>query len=465
MPPVLQVPSRVPSRRTLVTARARRARSVQRSAAVATVALAVAVGASALASPASGATTTIFSAPSTAVLVPQDVAEARIAQRVAEVAGGGGLGTHYSIEVADAESGQGIYAYKPRYARVPASNTKLFTAVSALTVLTAQQRFATTVQRSGRSARVTFVSGGDPRLSNKKVKALAAQTAAALRAKRVAASHGERRVKVRLDDTVFAGKARNPQWRSRYSTSIIQPVRGTTRKALRSTDSAASAARYFAKRLDKALPGRWKVSFKGRAAAPGKAKIVATVSSATVGTLVRRMLTYSDNQVAEVLSRDVAVASGLRATFAGGARATTRAVRAFGVDLTGSTLADGSGLSPANLVTTRTIISLLRQVAASPDPAVRSILYAGELPLAGLTGTLATTAGRFTGAGSRCAIGAVTAKTGSLEREKALSGYTVGADGRLKVFSILVGGLTTSAQRARALTDIDRVAAAIHGCS
>jgi len=417
-----------------------------------------------LVAPSDAAAATIFTAAATkGATVAQEQADARIARRIATIVGAGGLGTHYSIQVVDAESGSAVYSHKTTTARVPASNTKLFTAVSALTVLTPTKRFATTVKRSGGSSRVTFVSGGDPRMSNARLRSLAAQTAARLRARPVAIAHGKHKVTVRLDDAIFAGATRSSTWRSRYSTSIVQPVRGTTRTAVRSTDSSASAAAYFAKQLDKALPSSWKVTYKGRASST-KGKVVATVQSSTVRTLVKRMLTNSDNQVAEVLSRDVAVASGVHATFAGGAKATTRAVRGLGIDMTGSVLADGSGLSPANRLTTRTVVSLLEHVATSSDPAVRAILYSGELPLAGLTGTLSTAAGRFTTPNARCAIGAVTAKTGSLEKEKALSGYTIGADGRLKIFSILVGGLTTSAKRSRALLVIDKVTAAVHGC-
>jgi len=397
----------------------------------------------------------------------ESIVSTTIRADVARLVDKGGLGAAASVRITDVESGRTIYSSKPGTPRIAASTTKLFTATAALSSLGTETRFPTVVERSGRSRTVTFVSGGDPRLTARRVRALARQSAAALAAKQPARTKlkGKLRrvVYVRLDDSVFAGPTKLGTWRKGgYGLGTIQPVRGTARANVRTTDSAASAARYFAKRLDKSLGAGWVVRYRGARTAPPKGRVVARVESETVHALVKRMLLVSDNQVAEVLSRHVARSEGLRPTFAGGARGTTKVVRRLGVDLGRTVLADGSGLSPANRITPAAVVSLLRVTAQPERTELRAILYEDwSLPLAGRTGTLLY---RFTGK-ARCAQGAVVAKTGTLDRETALSGYTVGEDGRLKAFSVISNRLTTAKSRDRARATADRIAATVHGCA
>ena len=392
---------------------------------------------------------------------------ATIKADVAKLVDKGGLGAAASVRITDVASGRTIYSSKPGTPRIAASTTKLFTGAAALSSLGTEKTFPTTVERSGRSRTVTFVSGGDPRMTNAKLKQLARQTAAALKAKQPARTKlkGKLRkvVYVRIDDSVFAGPTKLSTWRQGgYGLGTIQPVRGTARTTVRKTDSAASAARYFAKRLDKSLGSGWVVRYKGVKAAPPKGRVVARVESETVHALVKRMLLVSDNQVAEVLSRHVARSEGYRPTFAGGVKGTTKVMRRLGVDLGRTVLADGSGLSTGNRITPAAVVSLLR-VAAQPERAeLRAILYEDwSLPVAGRTGTLMS---RFTGKAS-CARGAVVAKTGTLDWETALSGYTVGEDGRLKAFSVIANKLTTAKTREKARATADRIAATVHGCA
>ncbi len=404
-----------------------------------------------------------------AVVVDQPSADARIAARVDRLAGSK-LGKALSIEVTDVASGTQVYGRKTALARVPASNQKLLTAVAALERLGPDRVFTTSVKRTGRSRVVSFVSGGDPMLSNAKIRDLARQTAAALRAKPPAASKGKRVVHVRLDDSLFRGMTKHPSWRyGGYPLRIVQPVRASMRAVGTSDDSARSAVSYYMKRLKKDLPRGWAVKFGGKVSATsGKARPVASVASEPVGDLVARMLRVSDNEVAEVLFRHLAIDAGYSPTFRGGAKATTRALQRLGVDVTGLVVVDGSGLSPANRVRTTTLTSLLTVAAdAAAHPALSQLLHSDtSLPIAGRTGSLYSGYYRFTSRSARCAQGAVIAKTGTLEHEQALSGYTVGADGRLKAFSIVVNALPRGAKTVQdARQRIDEIAAAVHGCS
>mgnify|MGYP000867375426 CR=1 FL=1 len=59
----------------------------------------------------------------------------------------------------------------------------LSTATAALASLGLETRFPTVVERKGSARTVTLVSGGDPRMTNTKLRLLAKQTAAALKSK------------------------------------------------------------------------------------------------------------------------------------------------------------------------------------------------------------------------------------------------------------------------------------------
>jgi len=402
-------------------------------------------------------------------VVTTKVAEAAIVTKLDSLLARGGLGKAYSLRVVDVESGRVIAGRKDTTARIAASNTKLFTAVAALDTLGKNTRFTTKVTRQGKSKVVTLVGGGDTRLTNAKLRSLATTTAKALRAKVPARTKGKRVVRVHLDDTRYQGAATKlKSWREGgYRLSVIQPVRSVMRSAGRHQDAAASAAKYLAKQLDNKLPKSWVVRYDGRMASPKKAKTVATARSATVAALVRRMLLVSDNQVAEGLHREIALAAGRKPTFAAGAKVATQVAKKYGVDMRGATLADGSGLSPRNTLTPRALTDVLRAVADPANVALRPILYGKEaLPVAGVSGTLAAKGYyRFQQPAARCAVGEVVAKTGSLDWERALSGLTVGEDGRLKAFSVVANKLSSYGDRSTAVATLDHVAAVVHGCA
>jgi D-alanyl-D-alanine carboxypeptidase/D-alanyl-D-alanine-endopeptidase (penicillin-binding protein 4) len=101
----------------------------------------------------------------------------------------------------------------------------------------------------------------------------------------------------------------------------------------------------------------------------------------------------------------------------------------LGVDPAGFSLVDGSGLSYQNKVTPRAFVQALRRGEASFDFGPEWI---AAMPLANLDGTLADRASGATGA--------VRAKTGTLTRVTALSGYVRLASGERGLFSILVNG-------------------------
>ena len=84
------------------------------------------------------------------------------------------------------------------------------------------------------------------------------------------------------------------------------------------------------------------------------------------------------------------------------------------------------------------------------------------LPIAGKTGTLRASYGRFTASTSKCAVGQVHAKTGTLSDAVALAGWTRGIDGQVKTFAFVINGKPTSMTLMR--QNIDMLAATVTGC-
>jgi D-alanyl-D-alanine carboxypeptidase/D-alanyl-D-alanine-endopeptidase (penicillin-binding protein 4) len=190
--------------------------------------------------------------------------------------------------------------------------------------------------------------------------------------------------------------------------------------------------------------------------APEGAKTLATVQSASIDRLVEQTLSMSDNMLAETLARQVAIARGEPASFEGGAAAVQAALTDAGVDLTGVTLADGSGLSRQDKVPAAVLADLLAGAADGSLDHTGAVL--SGLPVAGYDGTLAERGDDD----PATAPGSVRAKTGTLAGVHALAGTVVTADGRLLSFAVLADAATggeTPAEDA-----LDEIAAELARC-
>ena len=93
----------------------------------------------------------------------------------------------------------------------------------------------------------------------------------------------------------------------------------------------------------------------------------------------------SDNMLAEALARQVALARDLPASFEGSAKAVTGALTDAGVDITGVTLSDGSGLSRDDRVPAAVLTAVVRGAADGS-------LDGASALLSGLPGRRVTTA-------------------------------------------------------------------------
>nr|WP_308296588.1 D-alanyl-D-alanine carboxypeptidase/D-alanyl-D-alanine-endopeptidase [Streptomyces sp. ISL-44] len=369
------------------------------------------------------------------------------------------LGTVRTASVVDTATGQVLYESGARDAMTPASTIKIATAAAALAALGPEHRIRTAVVPGAAPGQILLVGGGDPSLTAKKkspagsggsLVALAADTARALKAA------GTDSVSVGYDDSLYTGPVRHPIGDNPNIAPVTaltadegRPDDSTSGPVQRTGEPSGEAARAFAALL--AERGIKVTGEPARAKAPAEAQPLAATLSTPLAGLVERMLTNSDNDIAEALARQTALASGLPASFEGGEKAVTAKLAALGVDVSGSRFADGSGLNRADKVSSGLLTGLLAKAADPQRPELRPVLTG--LPVAGFTGTL-----RGRNAGSSPAAGLLRAKTGTLTGVNSLAGTVVDRSGRLLAFAFLTAN---SADGPAAEKSLDKLAAAV----
>lgn len=376
--------------------------------------------------------------------------------------GNAALGTRHTAAVVDVTTGRRLYGVGADDALTPASTTKIATAVAALSALGADHRFTTRAALEPDTGELVLVGGGDPTLTAHRnaegwasLRTLAADAAAGLK------KRGVREVTLSYDTTLYAGS----ELHSIGVNDNLAPVSAlmadegrtddsVSGPAARVTDPAADAARRFAGFLRE---HGIRTTSPGPSKATGRADTLATVSSPPLSDLVERMLTNSDNDIAEALARQTAVAAGQRADFAGGAAAVAARLRKLQLPVRGAVFNDGSGLNRDDRLTADLLTALLVKAGDPAHPELRPVLTG--LPVAGFTGTLTS---RYTDATG--AAGVVRAKTGTLTGVNTLAGTVVDKDGQLLAFAFLTSN-TTDPLAAQAALDRTATALAACGCS
>lgn len=361
------------------------------------------------------------------------------------------FGSSFTGAVVDAASGRAVWSRNGTTALMPASTTKLVTATDALRVFGSSHRFVTSVKRGPWSDQVILVGSGDPAFSSGQLAALARTTAATLR------SAGRTTVRLYADDHLFPAPTLATGWKSSYIPDDTTWLRALVVDGRQNSDTTSDAAKLFAAQLKANGVTATKIG-RGRAAVD--APVIATSAGQTVGEIVGPMLLDSDNEDAEALHRLVAIATGYGNTWTAARNAQAALLGKEGLSATA--LYDGSGLSRSGRLSG---LQLARIVANAFEPgnATRFALLRSDagLPLSGRSGTLSSSMGRFTTAESRCAVGRVHAKTGTLSDAVALSGWTLGADGQVKTFAFVVNGKGSTLALKQGL---DMLAATVTGC-
>ncbi|MEU6811015.1 D-alanyl-D-alanine carboxypeptidase/D-alanyl-D-alanine-endopeptidase [Streptomyces sp. NPDC046831] len=404
--------------------------------------------------PAPSAATVLAGVGGTAGTAPTGPALADVLDPLLDVSA---LGTRRSAAVVDVASGRRVYGRDAGDTLTPASTTKIATAVAALSALGADHRLTTRAALEPDTRELVLVGGGDPTLTARpdaggwaSLRTLADDTAAALR------KRGLTKVTLSYDTALYAGPELHPIGVNEnlapvtaLMTDEARTDASTSGPAPRAADPAAATARAFADLLK---------SHGVTATAPGpskatrRAQTLATVSSPPLSALVERMLTHSDNDIAEALARQTALGTGGRADFAGGAAAIAAQLKKLGLPVAGAAFHDGSGLDRTDRLSADLLTSLLTKAADPASPDLRPALTG--LPVAGFTGTLS---GRYADG----AAGLVRAKTGTLTGVNTLAGTVVDRDGRLLAFAFLTDGTTDPSAAQSAL---DRTATALSTC-
>jgi serine-type D-Ala-D-Ala carboxypeptidase/endopeptidase (penicillin-binding protein 4) len=265
---------------------------------------------------------------------------------------------------------------------------------------------------------------------------------------------------VHVDDDIFPDTNRARGWTRSYIPSVVSSVEGLARIWDYSADPSTNAAKVFADRLTK----KGYPTGIGPDADAGEAAVLAESKGHTVGDAVRVMLRISENNVAEVLHRHVARAVGIEPTWTGATQATEQVLRSLGIDPTGMSLLDGSGLSRKDRVSPRFLVDVLR-VARVTNPGPFTLMFEPDaMPVAGLSGTLDDRYGRFVTRQSRCAAGAVRAKTGTLFDTVGLTGVATTIAGGERIFSILVNDRPQRYSALATRQAVDGLTATINGC-
>ncbi|WP_282202212.1 D-alanyl-D-alanine carboxypeptidase/D-alanyl-D-alanine endopeptidase [Kitasatospora fiedleri] len=401
------------------------------------------------------------------------------------------LGT-LNFAVADAATGEFLFGAQENTPATPASTTKLATAVAALALLPAEHRIATTVVRGAAPGEITLVGGGDPTLTAlpadqvrigglpvdpdsapASMAELAHRTATALKAA------GTVEVRLSYDTSLYTGPLLHKD-HDAMNIAAVTPLmvdegridpRSPDEAPARVFDPAGQAADSFAGFLraegvtvqgKPAAATTPATGLAGTAAGTAtstadSATELARVESPTIGRLVERMLTTSDNTLAEAVARQAAIAAKQPASFEGAAKAVSTELAGLGVPLDGVVLTDGSGLAKANLIPPITLVKLLATAAAPAHPELRPVITG--LPVAGFSGTLVNRFGAKSGAAE--AAGIVRAKTGTLQGINTLAGTVVDADGRVLAFALMT---RTDADPTAARAAVDRIVAKIAAC-
>ncbi|MER6613679.1 D-alanyl-D-alanine carboxypeptidase/D-alanyl-D-alanine endopeptidase [Streptomyces xantholiticus] len=375
-----------------------------------------------------------------------------------------GLGTAPAACVVDLATGERLYGKRAETPMVPASTVKIATAAAALTALGPDHRIPTTVVAAPGAGEITLVGGGDATLDRARLGELAELTARALREHGPTPKDGKQagndakpapKIRLEYDASLYQGPALHPIGPNDNIAPVSALMVGqgrlderTTGAATRSADPAGEAARVFGQLLaERGI--RTGAPVPGRAAAA--AVPLAQVLSEPLSSVVERMLTTSDNDIAEALARQTALATGEKASFTGAERAVTKQLRRLQLPLAGTRFADGSGLGRRDKVSAVLLTTLLARASDAAHPELRPILTG--LPVAGFSGTLEN---RWSDASA--GTGLVRAKTGTLTGVNALAGTVVAPGGRLLGFAFLAAGTPSPYDAQPAL---DRLAAAL----
>ena len=268
------------------------------------------------------------------------------------------IGGSFGFDVVDTSTGESVYSTRADAALRPASNMKIVTALTALKVLGPDTRMTTETfvpkrgqvilrgrrhhpheHRSGESGQVhRGVSEVQPPAARKRQPADYRPSTCVINGKTRKSTNKRpcpmvtppkrRALKVYVDDSLYRTPKRGPGWTSSYQPTIVRPVRSLGRLGVYQWDSAKEAGYVLSAALRSA---GIKTRTVGHRDVQDGAASAAKVTGDTVASQVRSMLLVSENNIAEMLFRQVAVERGRKGTWKGGRLAARDTLRELGL--------------------------------------------------------------------------------------------------------------------------------------
>lgn len=394
---------------------------------------------------------------------------------------------NWGFVVYDPKTKKIVSSYNENTPLIPASTTKLLTTETAVHLLGEKFRWMTQLEYSGTideagilHGNLYIVGSGDPSLGTNKAgatsySALASDFIEALRTKGIKRVNGD----IVLQTAVFKtnkmqtlpanvvwlengsyylpvgstreinpqnekliAKQTNPFVESKnyyyISPYIKQMVYAEKFEGGYLTTKLPEVPAFFANTLrttmvKRGIPVMGKVVSKVTDANPEKRELITNYSSPTLSEIIFYTNQHSDNALAEATLRMVGFQKEGDQTLESGRNVVVEHLKSIGFDTNGLTYMDGSGLSRNNLVTPISQVKFL--TGLMNEKFYNS--YLESLPVAGQTGTLKKS---FFGNG----YGQIFAKTGTLNKVKALAGYLKTTTGKTLVFSLLINNYAGS---------------------
>jgi D-alanyl-D-alanine carboxypeptidase/D-alanyl-D-alanine-endopeptidase (penicillin-binding protein 4) len=366
--------------------------------------------------------------------------------------------------VTDAVTGAQLWAQGAGVPMQPASTNKVLTTAAALLTLGRDATLSTTVLTDPDTPGLLILKGGgDPTLSA----AAPGQPTWYKGAARISdlvkqvRDAGLAVKSVQVDTSAYSGPTLAPGWDPiDMQNGDFAPMESVMLDGGRTQPVSVDSTRSPTPALDagRALAAAFGVSpatVTALPTTPATAKKIAEVQSPPLIERLRQLMNESDNVMAESTGREVAAATNRPESFDGAVQAVLAQLRTAGIDTTGATLFDSSGLSVNDRLTALTLDGVVNAAAGGETSRLRPLL--DLLPIAGGSGTLSN---RFvdTPAGL-AAAGLLRAKTGSLTGTNALAGIVTDAAGRVLTFSLISNDAGPTGR-----TSIDALAAALQSC-
>ncbi len=351
-------------------------------------------------------------------------------------------GTNYSIFAYDPMTGDTVLARNINTPMIPASNAKLFTTAAALYYMGMDYKVKTTLYSTDNNIRDGVIQGdlyikghGNPFFSSADLKKLADELV----------DKGVERITGNIygDESFFDEEYLRNDWIEGEGAAQLAPVSAlslngnmtSVKKKVRRRYRTVSApvsnpARHTAQALFDILINKGvKIGGgSGVGITPEKSTEVAT-HSLPLSTVLSITNKRSDNFAAECLFKMVGAAASQsqgNATFAN--QAILGFLKDNSIFVKGTKIADGSGLSRANNVSTLQIVRLLEFMYVDIE---RYEQYITTLSIAGIDGTLG---GRMHGTDGE---GNFRGKTGTLNGISTVAGYLTTRDGTDLIVSIM----------------------------